>query len=343
MWDRLRSQRGRSTHYPPPRAENADPVALRDTLEEFFVHHERRFVKLFLHGKPLARRPEEQAQFDAFERAGLVTPKVPGLYLPCVRVFPIFGAMIATDLATHGAADQVFSLMFEQLYIAKRLGVRAGDRALELCVGSGVNSVFLSDTAASVTAVDISPRALDFARFNIALNPGQVGVELHHGSLFEPLQGRAPFDYILANPPFEPVPPGSDHFLHSHGGEDGLDVVREMLAALPAHLAPGGRFEMFTWSPGDDERAVVADLLRDAFPDRRIEIYRVDDRPIDERLKPFRSAKGYAAWRQRLLDAGYTTIWGVFTRVDSEGPAETAILEDPDEVDACVAIAREWA
>jgi len=340
VWDKLKGKLTASTRYPAPRADKGS--TLRDQLEEFYVQQERRFVQLFLHGKPLATKPDEQEWFTDFERAGLVNVKTAGLYAPCVRVFPIQGAMIATDLGSHRDADQVFSLMFEQIYIARQLDIPAGTRALELCVGSGVNSVFLSDTASSVAAVDISPRALEFARFNIDINPGNVPVDLLEGSLFEPLGATEPFDYILANPPFEPVPPGADHFHHSHGGEDGLDVVREMLETLPKHLAPGGRFDMFTWSPGDDDNSVVAKLLRQAFPEGRIEIHRVDDRPLDDRLKPFRSAKGYAAWRQRLIDAGYTTIWGVYTRVTLEGPAETVVLDNIDEVDACIAIAREW-
>jgi hypothetical protein len=341
--DNLRKKLGRHTAYAAPAV--ADPETartLRDDLEDFYDRSESRFSELFLDEKPLMLEADEKPRFDLYERAGLVREKTSNIYLPCVRLFPLAGAFIATDLATHHDEDQVFPLMLEQIYIVRQMRVRRGDRALELCVGSGVNCLFLSDLAASVTGVDLSARALAFARFNVTLNPGGAEVDLRQGSLFEPIDAGERFDYVLVNPPFEPVPPGSEHFMHSHGGEDGLDVVREILAKAPHHLAPGARFEMFTWSPGDDASVLVADLLRDAFPDRRIEVQLVDSRPLDERIERFRADRGFAEWRGRLIAAGYTRIADVFVRVEGDGPAETAVVERPEVFDHSMRIIDEW-
>ena len=340
VWGSLRKKLGRHTRYPAPVV--AEAAELKRELEAFYVQSEPRFRRLFLQSRPHMVEAHEKTWFETYATAGLVREKSPGIYLPCVRVFPLDGALIATDLRTHVDEDQVFPLMLEQLYIVAQMRVRPGDRALELCVGSGVNSLFLSDVAASVTCVDISPRALEFARFNVALNPGGAEVDLRQGSLFEPLGADERFDYVLVNPPFEPVPPGAEHALHSQGGEDGLDVVRQILQRAPDHLAQGGRFEMYTWSPGNDDGVLVADLLRGAFPDRRIEVHLIDSRPLDERMRRFRSAKGYAEWRKRLMAAGHTHIADVFVRVEPDGPAETVVIDVPEEFDACMTIVEEW-
>jgi len=313
---------------------------VKDALREFHAAEPVRFWELFLGGKPLAAERSEKEWFAAFRDAGLVRRKLLDVHAPCVRVFPLDGAMVATDLLSRRGEDQVFSLMLEQAYIVREMGVREGDRALELCVGSGVNSLFLSDVAERVVGVDVNRRALSFARFNAALNPGRVPLELRKGSLFEPVEET--FDYVLVNPPFEPVPPGASHFLHSHGGEDGLDVVRALLKDLPEHLAPEGRFEMFTWSPGDDQRPRVADLVRDALPGFRVEVERVDGRPLDERIAQFSKVKGYAEWRDRLHARGYTDVWGVFLRA-GPGPAETLVMERPDAIRAALSLCDEWS
>ncbi|MDH3591046.1 MAG: methyltransferase [Planctomycetota bacterium] len=343
VWERLRRKLGGATRYPAPVVADPDVVPrLQSALAEFYDGSERRFRRLFLDGKPIPARTHEQPWLDLCADAGLVEKRSLGIYVPRVLVFPLHGAMIATDLLSHGDADQVFSLMLEQLYLVATMDVRHGDRVLELCVGSGVNSLFAAEVAAAVTGVDLSPRALEFARFNAALNPGCVPVELKQGSLFEPLAAGERYDLILVNPPFEPVPPGAGHFLHSHGGEDGLDVVRTILAEAPGRLAAGGRFEMFTWSPGDDDGVLVADLLRAAFPGRRLEIHRVDSRPLDDRIAQFSGAKDFAAWRDRLAAAGYTRVWGVFTRVCGAGPADTEFVERPETLAECRAILAEW-
>lgn len=341
--DAIRRRFGGDARYPPPTVAGPDDAAkLKDALVRFHAAAGPRFRQLFLHGRPTAAMPDEGADFALFERAGLVRGILAGAFRPCVRVFPLQGAMIATDLLSQDDADQVFSLMFEQVLLVRNLGVRPGDRVLELCLGSGVNSLFAARTAASVTGVDVNPRALDFARFNAAVNPGAVPIECVQGSLFAPLPPDARYDVILINPPFEPVPPGADHFLHSHGGEDGLDVVRACLAEAPARLRPGGRFVMFTWSPGDATSVRVADLAQRAFPAHRIDVLLADEMPLDDRIATFRDAPGYDAWRGRLRAAGITRIWGVLLTAVPDAAPGIRLFERADEVDACREAVASW-
>ena len=343
LWDGLRRRFAAAYPFPPPAvASPADAAAVKAALVAFLAQDEPRFRTHFLRGMPLVAQPEERERFALFARAGLVQPVLAGGHRPCVHVFPLRGAMIATDLRTRRELDQVFPLMFEQAYIVQTMDVRPGDRVLELCLGSGVNSLFAADAASRVVGVDVNPRALGFARFNAALNPSRTPIDARLGSLYAPLAADETFDVVLVNPPFEPVPPGSAHFLHSHGGWDGLDVVREILAGAPARLRPGGRFEMFTWSPGGDASVLVADLAQAAFPGRRIEVHLADSAPLDDRIAAFRDAPGFAAWRARLVAAGFTRVAGVFLRATPEGPPGIEMIDRTDTVEAARQTARAW-
>lgn len=217
-----------------------------------------------------------------------------------------------------------------------------GAAVLELCTGSGALSLFAAATARRVTAVDITPRALAFARFNLALNACTTPVTLLEGSLFTPLETGQRFDHVLVNPPFEPVPPDTEFFLHSSAGEDGLDVIRDVLAELPEHLTPAGRLSMVTWSPGTQDGPLLVDLAREALPDYWLRLDILESGPIAPVLERFEDAEGYAAWRERLAARGLDTLYFVFLEA---GPSDTPSLEirhPADEVAACHAIAGEW-
>lgn len=77
-----------------------------------------------------------------------------------------------------------------------------GANVLDLCAGSGVLGIAAARLgAASVTAVDVSRRAVMAARLNGLLNG--VRVDGVRGDLFAPVAGRG-FDLIVSNPPYLP-------------------------------------------------------------------------------------------------------------------------------------------
>jgi ribosomal protein L3 glutamine methyltransferase len=122
-------------------------------------------------------------------------------------------------------------------------------RVLELCTGSGCLAVLaaLALPRARIDAVDLSAEALEVARRNVSDQGLQGRIELVHGDLFAAL-GRRRYDLILANPPYvradamADLPPEYRHepVLALAGGDDGLDIVRRILAGARAHLAPRG-------------------------------------------------------------------------------------------------------
>lgn len=125
---------------------------------------------------------------------------------------------------------------------------------LDLCTGSGAIGVALARqlATASVTATDISARALAVARSNAELHKVAERMTFLEGDLFVPL-ARMPaptlFHVIAANPPYIPtgdipqLPAGvRDHEprLALDGGPDGLALHRQIIAGARPLLHAGG-------------------------------------------------------------------------------------------------------
>jgi SAM-dependent methyltransferase len=150
------------------------------------------------------------------------------------QLFPVRGRLVATDWSSESLldeADAVMAVGAESLELAL-LYDAPGDAVLDACCGSGVQA--LCRGAAAATLVDVSARALRFARLNAALN----GVE---GCAFELRDAAAglpagPFDVVVANPPF--VAGGAATF--AGGGDDGNAVLAPLVARIAGALADTG-------------------------------------------------------------------------------------------------------
>jgi len=122
-------------------------------------------------------------------------------------------------------------------------------RVLDLCTGSGCLAILaaLVFPRARIDAVDLSAGALVLARRNVAAHRLGDRIALHRGDLFKPLANRR-YDLILSNPPYvdargmAKLPPEYRHEprMALAAGDDGLDLVRRILAEAPKHLAKNG-------------------------------------------------------------------------------------------------------
>jgi ribosomal protein L3 glutamine methyltransferase len=122
-------------------------------------------------------------------------------------------------------------------------------RALDLCTGSGCLAVVLAHAFpdAQIDACDLSPQALAVARRNVQDYGLEGRIELLESDLFAGLGGRK-YDLIVSNPPYVtaasmralPTEYRKEPELALAGGEDGLDVVRGILAQARPHLSGRG-------------------------------------------------------------------------------------------------------
>jgi ribosomal protein L3 glutamine methyltransferase len=121
---------------------------------------------------------------------------------------------------------------------------------LDLCTGSGCLAIIAAHQfpEAFVDATDISRDALDVAAINVAQHGMGDRLNLHHGSLYDPLPVAARYDLIISNPPYVnttsmgklPAEYRHEPRLALAGGDDGMDIVRTILEQAPAHLSDEG-------------------------------------------------------------------------------------------------------
>jgi release factor glutamine methyltransferase len=124
-------------------------------------------------------------------------------------------------------------------------------RALDLCTGSGCIAIAFRKARPSwsVTAIDVSPPAIEVARQN-AVRLGVIwGLRFLVGDLTSVLAPGAAFELVTANPPYIPraeidtLDVGIKDFeprAALDGGADGLDIVRRVVEESVPLLVPRG-------------------------------------------------------------------------------------------------------
>lgn len=116
---------------------------------------------------------------------------------------------------------------------------------LELCSGAGqIGLLTIALVPRQLVCVDLNPAAVELTLANA--EAGGLGhlVEVREGRIGDVLREGETFPVIVADPPWVPRAETGrypeDPLLAIDGGDDGLDVARACVAAIAAHLAPGG-------------------------------------------------------------------------------------------------------
>lgn len=143
------------------------------------------------------------------------------------------------------------------------------EQVLDLCTGGGCIGIAtaLALPQARVDLSDVSEPALAVAARNVERHGVGERVRLRHSDVFAGLGPEDRYDLIVSNPPYvdardmAELPQEYRHEpeLGLAAGEDGLDIVRRILADARRHLTEGGALIV---EVGNSQPAVEA-----AFPD----------------------------------------------------------------------------
>lgn len=130
-------------------------------------------------------------------------------------------------------------------------------RLLELGTGSGAiaTSLAVHQPEWDITATDISESALAVAQKNAETHACAAQITFLSGDLFDPIKAIDPntevrFDWIVCNPPYvkktewDALSPDVRDYepeIALFAGDDGLVVIRRLIAEAPEYLAPNGK------------------------------------------------------------------------------------------------------
>lgn len=139
-------------------------------------------------------------------------------------------------------------------------------RIVDVGTGSGAIAVVLAHELphASITATDVSSRALAITRENAKRN--EVAVRLLAGDLLTPVAGEQ-FDFVVSNPPYVAMADRDsldvevreyEPALALFAGEDGLEIYRRLIPAAFDALTPGGFVAL---EIGFGQSPAIADLF----------------------------------------------------------------------------------
>jgi len=180
-----------------------------------------------------------------------IETRLPAAYL--VKRAYIRGIPFYVDERVIVPRSYIGELMFSGIFGGEEAplleDVSSVTSVLDLCTGSGCLAIIAAGIFpdAEVDAADLSSAALEVARINVDEHDLADRVNLLEGDLFEAVEGRT-YDLIISNPPYvaggevQAFPPeyGHEPVMAHLGGDDGLDIVRRILAEAANHLNPGG-------------------------------------------------------------------------------------------------------
>lgn len=298
-------------------------VRLFGTGEEVSLPDVERWLPVRLLGELIDSGLLQSPGPGAISTAGLCIVPHQGLYVL---------ANPPPSFPTARRRQQDVCLDRDSVFLARQLRPTAVERTLEVCSGSGLLALAAARHSRQVVGCELSELAVAAARYSAVLSGLEDRVSFHQGDLFSAASGT--FELVLANPPYAPVPAGScEAFLSGDGGSDGLELVRRIIAELPAYLAPRGR-AMLIAGALCDERGLLAEqelaerLAKSGLTGR---LFVIDRKRIEEHIAQMRPFVDHPIHYETALAAtcaalGATHYVG-FYLVMEPGAAATAPLE----------------
>jgi SAM-dependent methyltransferase len=202
---------------------------------------------------------------DALERSGAIERR-DGLWRSRVRVATVGDRLFLHSAYPTDQSDAVFfgpdSYRFVRFLRAELPGLPPVRRLVDIGAGSGVGAIMAAPLVpgARLTAADVNPLALRFAR----VNARHAGVELDtvEASGLDGVEG--PVDLAIANPPFVADP--AKRLYRDGGAMRGAGLSLDWALAAARRVEPGGTVLLYTGSAIVGGRDALGDALAEQLP-----------------------------------------------------------------------------
>ena len=202
---------------------------------------------------------------DSLERSGMMSSKG-GLCRSRVRVASVGDRLFLHSAFPTDSADSVFfgpdSYRYVRFLAAELPRLAPARRLVDIGAGSGVGAIMAADLlpGSRLTATDINPLALRFAR----INARHAGVELEtvEASGLDGIEDAV--DLVIANPPFVADPAG--RLYRDGGGMHGARLSLDWALAAARRIEPGGTVLLYTGSAVVDGRDGLREALAGQLP-----------------------------------------------------------------------------
>ena len=183
-----------------------------------------------------------------------------------VRIASVEDRLFLHSAFPTDAADSVFfgpdSYRYARFLAAELPRIGPAKRLVDIGSGSGVGAIVAAAflPGARITAAEINPLALRFARINAAR--AGVALESVEASGLDGVEG--PVDLVIANPPFVSDP--AKRLYRDGGGMNGARISLDWALAAASRIEPGGAVLLYTGSAIVDGRDGLREALADRLP-----------------------------------------------------------------------------
>lgn len=222
--------------------------------------------KLFYKNLPLS--PEEISKvFSEIEITELICNYIlvrsGDLYFSLLKITPCEGYSFISSIANVTPGEFVYlgwdSLVFAK-YLRDSLHKESINRCLDLCTGSGIQSVIISPFCKEIIASDVNPNTPILGRANAYLN-GVANIDFIISDLFAKIEGK--FDLITINPPYVFLPAPEETTRCGYGGENlGMDITLKIFEQLNEYMTEKGSARMITASPVINGKEILIEAIR---------------------------------------------------------------------------------
>lgn len=240
------------------KGENIDSPKLKARmLMQYILNKPRQFI--IVNDKTNINKTQEQKYFSCINK---LKEGIPIEHITNVKEFMKMNFFVDNNVLIPRQDTEC--LVEEVIKISNTIGAK---NILDLCTGSGAIAVSLAKMIedSKVTALDISKKALDVAKFNSKNNCVEEKIIFIQSNLFDNLP-KEKYDIIVSNPPYIrteeikqlDIEVQKEPILALDGGYDGLDFYRKIIENAYQYLKYNGYLCL---EIGYDQKIDVIELL----------------------------------------------------------------------------------